>query len=196
MAKLNAAGSGLVYSTYLGGAGRAVIFRLLLQQLLGASGNLIAVDNTGGAYVTGWTRSADFPTTAGAFDRTLQRYGNNPLGDGFVAKFNAAGTGLVYSTFLGGSGFDNPLGMALDGAGNVYVTGETISADFPVTTGAYDIGLDGRDAFLTKLNPTGSGLVYATYLGGGYNDWGTAVAVDGERKCLCRGDDGIATISP
>jgi len=178
--KLTAAGSGLVYSTYLGGSGGEPIYS---DYIYGSSsrnhGNLIAVDKTGSAYVTGWTRSTDFPTTAGAFDRTFNETGSNLLGDGFLTKFNASGTGLVYSTFLGGSSIDNPLGMALDDAGNVYVTGETVSADFPVTAGAYDIGLDGRDAFLAKINPAGTGLVYATFLGGGYNDWGTAVAVDG-----------------
>ncbi|MCX6563281.1 MAG: SBBP repeat-containing protein, partial [Candidatus Aminicenantes bacterium] len=178
--KLNPAGSALVYSTYLGGSGAEPDYReyYYYSSLYDDCGNRIAVDNSGSAYVAGWTRSADFPTTAGAFDPSFNETGTLTGGDGFVAKFNASGTGLVYSTFLGGSSVDIPRGIALDNGGYLYVTGETRSADFPVTAGAYDIGLDGRDAFVTKLNPAGSGIVYSTYLGGGNSDWGNAIVVD------------------
>jgi hypothetical protein len=117
--KLNPAGSGLVYSTYLGGNGEDL-------------GDGIAVDAAGNAYVTGQTRSTDFPTTVGAFQRALQ----GPA-DAFVTKLNPAGSGLVYSTYLGGGGFDAASGIAVDAGGNAYVTGLTYSTNFPTTAGAF-----------------------------------------------------------
>ncbi|MEW4228872.1 SBBP repeat-containing protein, partial [Priestia megaterium] len=128
----------------------------------------------GNAYVTGFTFSADFPTTAGAFDTT---YNNN--GDAFVTKLNPTGSALVYSTYLGGSDSDQGLGIAVDAGGNAYVTGFTFSADFPTTAGAFDTTYNNNgDAFVTKLNPTGSALVYSTYLGGPDLDEGSAIVVD------------------
>jgi Beta-propeller repeat len=159
--KLNPTGSGLLYSTYLGGSG-----------FDGAFG--IAVDGTGNAYVTGFA-SANFPTTAGAFQTT-----RGGLEDAFVAKLNPTGSGLVYSTYLGGSGSDVGARIALDTAGNAYVTGVTGSTNFPTMPGAFRTTSGGGpdDAFVTKLNPTGSGLVYSTYLGGSVNDEGDGIAVD------------------
>ena len=126
-------------------------------------GDGIAVDGAGSAYVTGYTYSTDFPTTPGAFDTSY-----NGGCDAFVAKLNPAGSGLAYATFLGGSGSDYGYGIAVDGAGNAYVTGYTGSTDFPTTPGAFDTSYNGGycDAFVVKLNPAGSGLVYATFLGG------------------------------
>jgi hypothetical protein len=161
--KLNAAGSGLIYSTFLGGDGNA-----------GDNGSAIAVDSLGNAYVTGVTFNASFPTTAGAFDTT-----DNLGSDGFVTKLNATGSVLVYSTYLGGSLDDGGNRIAVDGAGNAYVTGDTNSEDFPTTAGAFDNTLDdGRDAFVTKLNATGSALVYSSYFGGSDSDSGHGIAVD------------------
>ena len=165
--KLNAAGSALVYSTYLGGSGYDLA-------------NRIAVDSSGDAYVTGETTSADFPTTTGAFQTALT--GNEGA---FVTKLNAAGSALVYSTYLGGSDSNLPLnievggfGMAVDSSGDAYVTGVT-SAAFPTTTGAFQAALTGsQNAFVTKLNPAGSALVYSTYLGGSDADSSLAIAVD------------------
>src|SRR5439155_646519 len=116
--KLNPTGSALVYSTYLGGSDLE-------------SGTGIAVDATGSAYVTGQTWSTNFPTTAGAFQTT---YGGNV--DGFVTKLDAAGSALVYSTYLGSSGGDTNIGIAVDTAGNAYVSGSTDSTSFPTTGGA------------------------------------------------------------
>ncbi len=127
VAKLNAAGSGLVSSTYLGGSGDY--------------GYGIAVDAAGNAYVTGYTGPSDFPTTAGALDTTF----NGGYYDAFVAKLNAAGSGLVYLTYLGGSGNDVGFGIAVDAAGNAYVTGQTSSSDFPTTAGALDRTLSGSE---------------------------------------------------
>ena len=167
--KLNAAGSGLVYSTYLGGSG-------------GSWGQAIALDNAGDAYVTGYTSSSapmPFPTTAGAFQPA-----NGGFYDAFVTKLNPIGTGLVYSTYLGGSSYDQGNGIAVDDAGNAYVTGWTNSGgggstNFPTTAGAFQTTYQGNDdAFVAKINPAGSGLVYSTYLGGSFQDFGQAIAVD------------------
>jgi hypothetical protein len=153
----------LVYSTFLGGLGDA-----------SGEGDLargIAVDAAGNAYVAGRTGSSDFPTTPGALQGTL---GGSP--DVFVTKLNATGTALVYSTFLGGSGFEDGLGIALDPAGNAYVTGSTGSSDFPTTPGAYQRTSHGADAFVTELNATGTALVYSTLLGRGSES--RSIAVD------------------
>lgn len=140
------------YSTFLGGSGSD-------------SGYALAVDEEGNAYLTGGTASTDFPATAGAFDSTY-----NEAFDLFVAKLNATGSGLLYATFLGGSGADDGFAnnIAVDGAGNAYVTGHTSSIDFPVTGGAYDTTYNGgeNDSFVAKLNADGTSLLYATYLGG------------------------------
>ena len=168
--KLNASGSRLVYSTFLGGES-------------GDNGTDIAVRD-GQAYVTGLTFSFDFPTTPGAFDRTFGGGGN-----AFVTKLNASGSRLVYSTFLGGTNGDGGNGIAVDGMGRAYVTGSTFSPnDFPTTPGAYDTTHNGgQDAFVTKLNAAGSGLVYSTFLGGtsvdgrSADDFGSGIAVRGGR---------------
>lgn len=164
VSKLNSAGSALIYSTYLGGSGD--------------DGGLgIAVDASGNAYVTGWTSSSDFPTAPGAFQTT---YGGGQYGEAFVAKLNAAGSALVYSTYLGGSNQDYGSGITVDASGNAYVTGFTVSSDFPTTPGALQLTYGGNcDAFVSKLNVSGSVLVYSTYLGGNDFDEGIGIAVDG-----------------
>ncbi|MHB8628267.1 MAG: DUF7948 domain-containing protein [Aggregatilineales bacterium] len=136
--KLNATG-GVVYSTYLGGSGGT----------LDDAGDGIVVSSSGNAYVTGYTSSANFPTTSGAA-QTASGGGY----DAFVSELNAAGTALVYSTYLGGSGTDQAAGIAVDGSGNAYVTGYTDSADFPTTTGAYatTLGCTGcSSSFVSKF---------------------------------------------
>ncbi|BCB90514.1 DUF7948 domain-containing protein [Phytohabitans suffuscus] len=172
---------GLEYSTFLGGFGNQ-------------TGAAIAVDAAGSAYVTGFTQSPTFPTTPGAFDRTGSA--SNDL-DAFVAKLNPAGTGLVYSTFLGGSNFDWGRDVAVDAAGNAYVAGQTRSSNFPTTSNAYDrtfnvdscprCGIDQYDAYLAKLNPSGSALVYSTFLGGFDFDDILALAVDGSGQAYVAG---------
>jgi hypothetical protein len=152
----------LFYSTYLGGNGEDRPYD-------------IALDSAGNAYLTGQTSSTDFPTTPGAYDRF---YGGDPI-DVFVTKLSADGNTLVYSTFLGGNGEDAGNGIAVDSAGNVYITGKTYSTDFPVTPGALDTTLSGgRDAFVAKLNAAGDDLVYSTYLGGSSWDYGFCLAID------------------
>ena len=110
----------------------------------------VAVGASGNAVVAGPTSSANFPTTAGAFDTTA-----NGAFDVFVTKLNAAGSALIFSTFLGGSGSDSSGGASARSAGNSYVAGGTSSLDFPTTPGAFDTLPDGSDAFVTKLNPPG-----------------------------------------
>ncbi|MBI4529856.1 MAG: SBBP repeat-containing protein, partial [Deltaproteobacteria bacterium] len=172
VAKLNPTGSSLIYSTYLGGS-----FTVSGDGRDQASG--IAVDSAGNAYVIGTTTSADFPTTDGAF-QTSYSLG----GDAFVTKLNTTGTAVIYSTFLGGSGIDEGRGIALDSQGNAYLTGSTQSGDFPTTPGVSQPGCPSNlslcyDAFVTKLNSTGSALVYSTFLGGATNfDIGSSIAVD------------------
>ncbi|TMI08125.1 MAG: hypothetical protein E6H40_12740 [Betaproteobacteria bacterium] len=165
VSKLDAAGSALLYSTYLGGSGAD-------------AGYGIAVDTLGNAYVTGETRSTDFPTTPGAIQTTYGGSCMNCVGDAFVTKLDATGSALVYSTYLGGSSGDEGFGIAVDAAGSAYVTGGTGSADFPTTAGAFQTTYGGGDAFVTKLNATGTALVYSTYLGGSGNDYGSGIAVD------------------
>jgi hypothetical protein len=152
---------GLDYSTFIGGNG---VDR----------GEGIAVDGEGRAYVTGYTESADFPTTPGAFDTTH----NGGVRDAFVTKFNARGSAIAYSTLLGGTNDDRGHGIAVDGMGNAYVTGGTGSLEFPTTTGAFDATHNaGVEAFVTKLNASGSALIFSTYLGGTEFDQGMGIAV-------------------
>jgi hypothetical protein len=160
VSKLSPTGTSLVYSTYLGGNGNE-------------RGVGIAVDGQGAVYVAGETGSTNFPTTA-ALQPTF-RGGNT---DGFVAKLNAAGTGLVYSTYLGGTGDDAAGSIAIDAAGNAYVAGSTWSPDFPTVSPLQGTNHGQSDAFVSKLNAAGTALGYSTYLGGSGSDFGNGVAVD------------------
>src|SRR5207245_2772446 len=136
-------------------------------------GHGIAVDAVGNAYVTGVTRSTNFPTTAGAFQTTF----GVGFADAFVTKLNPLGSGLVYSTYLGGSNSDEGFGITVDAAGDAYVTGSAGSTDFPTTIGAFQTTSVNTAAFVTKLNSLGSGLAYSTYLGGSDFDRGLGIAV-------------------
>ena len=159
LTKLNASGSGLVYSTYVGDG-------IDGESDEGAQAG-VSVDSSGNAYFAAPTCASDFPTTTGAF-QTSRKGCNNMV----VAKFTSAGA-LVYSTYVGGSGNDAGRSIAVDSSGNAYVEGITSSSDFPVTTGAFQTTNKGNgDAFVFKLNPTGTGLVYATYLGGSGGEFG------------------------
>lgn len=163
--------SPLVYSTYVGGSDDD-------------SGYEIAVDESGYVYITGYTESNNFPTTAGTYDTSF-----NGVYDAFVTKINPDGTSLVYSTYLGGEGNDHGYGIGIDDHGNAFVTGYTESDDFPTTKGAYDMTFNGGDVdgFVTKINPSGTGLSYSTYLGGEDVDYGDAIAVGVEGKVYVAG---------
>ena len=160
--KLNAAGTALVYSTFLGGSSSA-------------SAASIALDSSDHAYIVGQTESSDFPTTTGAFQTALSAYT-----DAFAMELNAAGSALIYSTYLGGSLLDEAYSVRVDSSGCAYVTGWTESSDFPTTTGAFQTTLQSSygNAFVTKLNASGSALLYSTYLGGMSVDAGKSIAID------------------
>jgi len=161
----------LIYSSFLGGSGNETS----MTDPAYLSG--IAVDAAGSAYVTGMTDSSNFPT-ANAFQPSFA--GGNY--DVFVTKFTPDGSALMYSTYLGGSGQDLAGDIAVDASGNAYLTGQTASTDFPTTVGAFQVSKKTGGAnpavFVTKLNPSGSALIYSTYLGGSLSDLGNGIAVD------------------
>jgi len=162
------------YSTYLGGTGGANSG----GAGSGDNGLAIAVDGAGDTYVTGYTASNNFPLANAANAYQVRNRGGSGSDEVFVAKLNPAGTGLVYSTYVGGTGDDEGSGIAIDASGAVYVTGSTTSNDFP-TVNAFQRRHGGRsDAFVFKLNRSGSALVYSTYLGGSKNEFGNGIAVD------------------
>jgi len=176
--KLNSAGTRLIYSTYLGGSDWEIC------------GTQIAVDRGRNAYVNGFTCSTDFPT-----QNPLQA----PAGgcDGFLTKLNPAGNKLVYSTYLGGSDFDGVWGTTVDSVGNAYVSGLTLSTDFPTTLGAFQTNFVGgstcpfppcSDAFVTKFNPSGNRLAYSTYLGGNGDDNGAEIVADSDGNAYVSGE--------
>jgi hypothetical protein len=183
LTKLNPSGTALVYSTYVGGSSNGI----------GDSAEAVAVDSSDNAYVTGQTHNSTFHTTAGVFQTTC---GSCPSeSNAFVRVVNPGGTAYVYSTFLGGSGIDAGSGIAVDSADNAYVTGTTTSTNFPTTTGTLQPAYGGgsSDAFVAKVNPTGSALVYATYLGGAGVNQGLAVAVDGNNNAYVTGTTNSTT---
>src|SRR5215469_10627421 len=159
-ATLCAQGSYLSYSSYLGGDGEDIV-------------HAVATDPAGNVYLAGETTSSNFPVTAGAFQT---KRGNSPgtifgfegqyLPNAFVVKLNSAGR-ILWATYLGGSGADAALGIAVDATGSPYVLGYSTSPDFPATPGAYQTAdpLSNR-AFVAKFTPDGSSLAYSTFLGG------------------------------
>ena len=169
--KVNPYGSALVYASFLGGSNKDF-------------GEGIAVDASGTAFITGITYSPNFPTTSGAFDPTCgtdgkcNYDGSYYYSDAFMVRVNISGSALVYASFLGGSDDDWGNENAVDASGAVYITGGTCSSNFP-TPGAFDPSYNGGcDAFVAKVNPSGSALVYASFLGGSDIDWGNGITVD------------------
>jgi hypothetical protein len=180
--KINAAGNALVYSSYLGGSGED-------------QGNGIAVDSSGNAYLTGSTNSFDFPRVNQIPGVCNGSCGTGADNDAFVTKINAAGTALVYSSLVGGSGDENGYGfagIAVDGSGSAYLTGTTDSTDFPQVNqipGACNgsCGSGSTDVFVTKINAAGSALVYSSYLGGSGTDIGFGITVDSSGNVYATG---------
>jgi hypothetical protein len=168
--KLNSTGTGLIYSTYMGGSSNDI-------------GRAIAINGSGNAYITGSTLSTDYPVTTGVFQNT-----NAGSNDVFVTKLNGAGSGLIYSTYIGGNDAEQGQAIAVDGSGNAYVTGYTFSADYDVTPSAFQTTIGGQsDVFVTKIDNTGNSLMYSTYLGGSNYEEGYAITIDGTGKAYVTG---------
>lgn len=159
--KLSPDGGSLIYSTYLGGSDNDYAYD-------------IAVDKNGHAYITGWTRSNDYPTTSTAFQSK-----NHGRLDAFVTKLSIDGNALAYSTYIGGAQDDQGYSIAVDESGRAYVTGWTWSRNYPTTPGVFQkANGGGADVFVTKLNTDGSRLEYSTYIGGAGDEYGYGIAVD------------------
>ena len=163
VAKLNPTGTGLIYSSYIGGNTGRAVYR-------GDNGQSLALDSEGDVYITGLAESTDFPVTAGAFQRVNKA---STGGTAFVAKLNTSGSALQYATYLGGSGSDGGYGIGVDGSGDAYVTGFSTSTDYPVTLDALQPNNNATkyptsysNAVISVVNPSGSALLYSTYLGG------------------------------
>jgi uncharacterized repeat protein (TIGR01451 family) len=174
VAKLNAAGNALVYSTYLGGSHLD-------------DGADVAVDGDGNAYVTGMTFSDDFPVQ----DAIQSTYGGGSpatAGDAFITKLNATGDTLAYSTYMGGNKTDAGVGIRVDTAGSAYVVGETWSANFPTQSPIQAAIAGENDLFVAKLNAAGDALAYSTYLGGSGKDYSYALDVDGSGNAYVTGN--------
>jgi len=165
VSKLNGGLTSLLASTYLGGSGSDIGYSLTL-------------DTSGNVYVTGETSSSDFPTMSGAYDTSQ----NNSYNEVFVSKLDGELTSLLASTYLGGSSGDGGYSLALDTSGNVYVTGSTVSSDFPTTVGAYDTSSDYHanedEVFVSKLDSSLTRLLASTYLGGSRDEIGHSLALD------------------
>ncbi len=167
--KLNSGGDSLSFSTYLGGNNLE-------------SGYGIAIDDNSNVYVTGATWSSIFPTI-NAFDNSYN--GNS---DGFVLKLNSTGTDIIYSTFVGDTGWDMSYGIAVDSSFNAYVTGNTASSNFPLEN-EYDSAMNGAsDAFVLKLNATGNGLHYSTFIGGAGEEAGRSIDLDSSNQACITGE--------
>jgi hypothetical protein len=157
--EINPQGSALIYSTYWGGSG-------------GEGGSRVAVDPAGNTYIGGYSFSPDFPTV----NAIQPTYAGNV--DAYLTKLSADGQSVFYSTFLGGSGFEYGWDVAVDSAGNAYLTGFTQSTDFPTAHALQPTNHGKQNAFVTKVNPSGNAFVFSTYLGGSDTDQGTSIAAD------------------
>jgi hypothetical protein len=186
--------AGLIFSTYLGGAGNDSV-----EGLAVASG----LDDS--VYVTGRTSSSNFPTTPNAWQRTIASDGSNNDSDAFVTRLNSAGTQAIFSTYFGGTGYDYASAIAVDGAGDLYITGVTMSPSLHITPGAFqryyagvftsmthytgvDAGWHNQDSFVAKLSADGASVPYSTYFGGSGVDTAKAIVVDAQGNAYVVGE--------
>ena len=177
VAELSSSGNVLLFGTYIGGSGGT--------PGLEECGNAVAVDVSGNLYVAGVTSSINFPTTAGAYQATLTYGGAED--HGFAWKINSSKTQIIYSTYLAGMNMDVVNGLAVDPAGNAYLVGSTSSTDFPIVR-AFQPAITGlTNAFILKLNPTGSGLIFGSFLGGSNSDTANGIAVDSKQNIVIGG---------
>lgn len=181
LAKLTPSGNNLVFSTYAGGNGDD-------------SGQALAVDGSGNIYATGYTDSINLSLIVDAVQP------NKGAGyDAYVAKLNSSGSQVLYSTFLGGNNTDVAFSVAVDSAGTAYVTGQTFSSDFPLVNPTQGVYGGAGDVFVTKLWPSGSTILFSTYIGGSGDDWALDVAVDQSGNAYLTGRTGSAnfpTVNP
>ncbi len=177
--KLNPAGTALVYSTFIGGNGTEYCYGLV-------------IDASGNAFVTGGTNSNDFPTAGSPYDST-----HSGEYDVFLFKLGPSGKNLIFSTYIGDTGFDMGRGIRLDGSGYIYIAGNTSSSNYPTTTGAYDRTYGGvSDVFVTKVNVTGDKLIFSTFIGGTAGDKAYALAIDPNGNSYITGyTDNFGTLS-
>lgn len=167
--KINQSGDGLIYSTFIGGNAAVRAWD-------------VAVDTSGSAYITGVTNSDNFPVKD-AYQSQI-----SGESDAFVIKLTPAGDSISFSTYLGGSLSDDGTSIAVDSSGNSYITGTTVSTNFP-TANAYQSALKGvSDAYIAKLNSTGSGLIFSTYIGGSLRDISYSIAIDSNGNAFITGE--------
>ncbi|GAN33996.1 MAG: hypothetical protein DYG83_13515 [Candidatus Brocadia sp. AMX2] len=186
-----------VYDTSFNGTGDVFISKLnwnltsiLASTFLGGSrsdsASSITIDSSGDIYVAGYTWSSDFPTTPGTYDSS---YNNSGYYDIFVSKLKGDLSSLLASTYLGGSAYNYGNAIAIDPSGNVYVTGGTLSSDFPISTDAYDTSFDGgSDIFISKFNSGLTTLLASTYLGGSSNESAYSMTIDLDGNIYVAGD--------
>ncbi len=185
--KLAQDGYHYVYSTFISGTPTSCTNPKQVQgSIFGSEGEAIAVDDNGDAFVAGWTDDQNFPVTSNAYQKKL---GDPCAENNVIVKLNPKGSGLIYSTYLGGTFGDHAYAIDIDKSGNAYITGSTGSPDYPTTPGAFQTKCTRASynsdicptAFVSKLNPTGSALVYSTYLGSlsaSGSNWNNGIAVD------------------